>query len=79
MQLSHNCNNDSTLLHCVNNTLEPSEKIRNVNIPAPTPGKYSTQNMFRLIYYTQLLCDTTCLQQVLLSAIYLVLNTAIEP
>lgn len=36
MQLSHNCNNDSIPLHCVNNTLELHGKIRNVNIPAPT-------------------------------------------
>jgi hypothetical protein len=56
--------------------LELHEKFRHINIPASTPGTYSTQNMFPLIYHTQLLCDTTCTQQVLLSAVYLVLNTA---
>jgi len=60
MQLSHNCNNDSILLHCVNNTLEVHEKIRNINIPAPTYGKHSTQNMFPLIYHTQLLVHSKC-------------------
>jgi len=76
MQLSHNRDNGSILLRCVNNTLELHEKFRNINILASTPGTYSTQNMFPLIYHTQLLCNITCPQQVLLSAIYLVLNTA---
>ena len=58
MQLSYNCNNNSILLRCVNNTLDLQEKIRNINISVSTPGTYSTQNMFPSIYHTQLLCDT---------------------
>ena len=51
---SHNWSNDGILLRCVKNTLEPPQNFRNVNIPTPTSGMYSTQNMFTLTYLTQL-------------------------
>jgi hypothetical protein len=78
MQLSHNWSNDGILLRCFKNALEPPQKFRNVNIPAPTSGMYSTQNMFTLTYFTQL-PYYTCTHQGHLSDTHLVLNTGNEP